>query len=270
MEGALDLFAMASALMDDEDVKPSYDKIKEWLEDDSTVEYGFSDSRPGVLTCNNCELSLEWLLINASRESFALFNGAQFSLTEYLDYAYGRALTDRNPLYLFEDLSIVDNVIKKKIVDLFPVPDCVPKDIFDDILRDVQGRPRFRWLLIGPERSGSHLHIDPFGTSAWNTLLQGSKRWVFLPPQYIPQHDKKSIYEWFQENDKIPEALYATQKAGETFFVPAGWWHAVINLEFTLAITQNWASEINLEKIKKEVEESRPSEFKEQWLSLQR
>lgn len=47
-------------------------------------------------------------------------------------------------------------------------------------------RPAYRWIIIGPRRSGSNWHIDPNATSAWNGLIAGEKRWIMCPPNSPP------------------------------------------------------------------------------------
>lgn len=56
----------------------------------------------------------------------------------------------------------------------YRAPHLFQEDFFDVLGKDQ--RPPFRWLIIGPERSGASWHVDPALTSAWNTLLCGRKR----------------------------------------------------------------------------------------------
>ncbi|KAI9679941.1 MAG: hypothetical protein M1817_004956 [Caeruleum heppii] len=134
-------------------------------------------------------------------------------------------------------------------------PHCFGTDCFEVLGRQ---RPDSRWLIVGPERSGSTFHKDPNATSAWNAVLKGSKYWIMFPghpnapspPGVFVSEDQSevtsplSIAEWLMtfhaEARAQPGCLEGICGEGEVLHVPSGWWHLVVNLSPAIAITQNF------------------------------
>ncbi|KAK9244108.1 hypothetical protein V1506DRAFT_461690 [Lipomyces tetrasporus] len=170
----------------------------------------------------------------------------QWRLGVYIQYMQHN--TDESPLYLF-DREFAD---KTQLAAGYEVPDIFATDYFK-ILKSI--RPDYRWLIIGPERSGSTFHKDPNATSAWNAVIEGEKYWVMFPPDVLPpgvftSHDESevtsplSIAEWILGFHKAamstPGYVDGFCNAGEALYVPSGWWHLVVNMTTTTAITQNF------------------------------
>lgn len=195
----------------------------------------------------------EYLIDLAGNVSFAV-GPVEMTLDDY--FLYAQTANEERPLYLF------DPKFGEKIPNLssdYEVPVYFREDLFS-ILGN--GRPDYRWLILGPARSGSSFHIDPNSTSAWNAVIKGSKKWILFPPDVDPPgvHPSPdgaevaapvSITEWFmnfyQETKRWKKKpLECICRAGEVMFIPNGWWHLVINLEDSIAITQNYVSRRNL------------------------
>jgi histone arginine demethylase JMJD6 len=86
-------------------------------------------------------------------------------------------------------------------------------------------RPPYRWFLIGPQRSGTGVHVDPLNTSAWNTLIKGRKRWVLFPPHLSKEtvkgrkYVRKDLGEDDEPIDYFTKVLPRIKDAGGPDFV---------------------------------------------------
>eukprot|EP00802_Teleaulax_amphioxeia_P005967 Tamp_05971.p1 GENE.Tamp_05971~~Tamp_05971.p1 ORF type:complete len:538 (+),score=107.72 Tamp_05971:33-1616(+) len=197
--------------------------------------------------------SPEFLQSRYAGVKFAV-GAVEMELDAFLRYA--ASVQEERPLYLF------DKHFGEKCPELandYSIPPYFADDLFSVLEEE---RPDWRWLIMGPARSGSAFHVDPNQTSAWNAVITGRKKWIMWPPHYHPPGvwpsadetettSPASITEWFlnwypQTQTEAVRPLECICEAGELLFVPRGWWHCVLNLTPSIAITHNYVGEHNL------------------------
>jgi histone arginine demethylase JMJD6 len=179
---------------------------------------------------------------------------------------------DDSPLYIF-DSGILQ---KANMTQDYIVPHVFSEDLLKYAGED--RRPPYQWLCVGGARSGTSIHVDPLGTSAWNALIAGHKRWALFPPKTVPHSVLKpkgvnSAVRWFDEvwprtqEDTwgYSKPIEVFQGPGEVMFIPSGWWHVVVNLDFTVAVTHNFCSSSNFPTVFSHTRVSRPKMSKK-WL----
>ena len=184
------------------------------------------------------------------------------SSLSFAEYTQHMAHLDESPLYIFDPrFAETFSVLREdyEIPKYFKGKD---RDLLE--LLGPESRPDFRWIIAGAPKSGSKWHVDPNCTHAWNASLKGKKKWVMLPPWgppppgVFPSADGGSVaqpvslIEWFLEfykearKHRERELIEFVADVGDLVFVPSGWWHAVLNLEESFAVTQNYISKSNL------------------------
>lgn len=204
---------------------------------------------------------------------FSDTHGRTMTLSTYRKYIHSlEGESDDAPLAVYDSQLDADH--RKCLLDDYRIPECFAAPDLFECLGDEE-RPPYRWILIGPARSGTGVHIDPLGTHAWVTLLEGAKRWVLFPygtdEGVIGMQDPQIPSAlWFSQEggwykramEQVPGAVEILQLPGDTVYVPSGWPHLVLNLHFSTAITQNYATEYPcFHRISQSVQKEEPSMF---------
>ena len=168
-------------------------------------------------------------------------HGGVIGLREWMDY--GLKTNDDAPFGIY-DSQIFDDV---DFLDYRK-----PRFLRQCAFTGLSQRPPWRWILLGAPRSGTFLHVDPLGTHAWVYLCQGRKLWGMLPPESDWRPDflgdgltnpGSANFFFRHRNDLLQRDDYVEfiQESGDFVYVPAGWRHAVLNLDWTVAVTENYA-----------------------------
>jgi len=216
----------------------------------------------------------EYLILNYGDVIFKTDQGVSLKLRDYFQYC--GLIKEASPMYLF------DNSFGEKIPQMlqdYQIPHYFEEDLFNVL--GIDHRPSFRWILVGPQRSGASFHKDPNATSAWNALLSGRKKWILYPPDIVPPgvHPSpdgwevatpESVVEWFvdfydQVQKSAVKPFECVTKPGELLFIPSGWWHTALNLEESIAVTQNFVSSQNLLKVNNFLKSKKKQELYKQF-----
>jgi len=103
------------------------------------------------------------------------------------------------------------------------------------------------WATEGARQSN---HQDDFGSSKWQAQVYGRKKWIMHPPEeseklyngkvdpFEPDYDRYPLYKDVRRVEFVLEE-------GDVLFWSAGWWHATLALENSLAVAQNILNEHN-------------------------
>lgn len=109
-----------------------------------------------------------------------------------------------------------------------------------------------KYCLMSVKGSYTDFHIDFGGTSVWYHIIRGKKIFWMVPPTEL---NLQTFEEWtlsgMQQDvffgDTVEECFRVELTAGNTFFIPSGWIHAVYTIEDSLVFGGNFLHSFGIE-----------------------
>ncbi|WRT68737.1 uncharacterized protein IL334_005717 [Kwoniella shivajii] len=192
---------------------------------------------------------------NTLRQQFSEFERSEQLLGEVLD------LWERDEgkgLYV-KDWHLMAEIENegRNVQEVYQVPDCLRDDWlnppFDRRLRPRNGddplpnptstsSSDFRFTYLGPAGTYTPLHRDVYGSYSWSANIVGRKIWWLFPPDKLGSVKDKHGELVFDVRELKDEGggIKILQEEGEIIFVPSGWHHQVLNIDFCISINHNF------------------------------
>ena len=173
-------------------------------------------------------------------------NSTNLNAVDYFKNFIDHVMKKDNGKYVFHDISR-DSRAKKIMPQLIPIPRFIPARNMDAL--------RISRLYAGGKYSGTNLHNH---SAALNYLVEGKKLWITFPfneknKLFVEKHNMKygqvkdRTLDWLSqsahlltEEGQIDDLKFFIQKKGEVALIPAGCFHAVVNLTDVMGITYSW------------------------------
>lgn len=110
-----------------------------------------------------------------------------------------------------------------------------------------------KYCLMSVKGCYTDFHIDFGGTSVWYHILKGSKVFWLIPPT---EHNIQLYEQWVLSGkqgdvffgDTVERCSRVTLTAGNTFFIPTGWIHAVFTPKDSLVFGGNFLHSYGIDK----------------------
>eukprot|EP00501_MAST-03F_sp_TOSAG23-6_P000235 GSMAST32.ASY1.ANO1.240.1 assembled CDS len=83
----------------------------------------------------------------------------------------------------------------------------------------------------------------------WSDENVGLQDWGTTSPLSAEEHPFQYFNNTLPNLNGKDRPLLCTQRPGELIFLPTGWWHAVLNTQDTVAITENFVSKTNINDV---------------------
>lgn len=167
------------------------------------------------------------------------------SLAVYLERL---ALGATDPGYLRDwKIANVDRALFDHLPDL-------PHFAVDLLKNEPTTQDYLKEIFIGPCGSSTFMHVDVWQSHSWMLVLRGKKKWTMCPPDELQRVGIKRGRDLVSFKQQLAEKIVGMRRyefdlsAGEIVFVPSGWWHQVVNLEPSIAVTYNFVDAYSLGK----------------------